>query len=59
MLELLLVALVQLNTVFGDASASTSIDSGGNGWGDTHYSIDVPTDTTSLDSGGNGWGDTH
>lgn len=57
MLELLLVAFIQLNTAFGDASATSSIESGGNGWGDTH--IEATADTTALDSGGNGWGDTH
>lgn len=59
MLELVLVAFVQLNTLFGDVNTSTSasIESGGNGWGDTH--VELSSSDSTAYSGGNGWGDTH
>ncbi|GAB2960776.1 hypothetical protein GCM10027048_30830 [Hymenobacter coalescens] len=48
MLELLLIALIQMNTLFGTEVMTESADE-----------TTPPPPTTTTYTGGNGWGDTH
>lgn len=70
MLELVLAALLQFNSIFVGVDAA---ETGGNGWGDGQVTStaaapaetggngwgdgQVTSPTSSFDTGGNGWGD--